>query len=241
MHAADDLKALGCNEPTRLRCACAGRYRWVKTVDVKAEVDRHVGTNSLSYLGHEWGQRLVPARFGRHHPHPTLARPVEVLSGIAGCAEANLEHVPGVHQFFLDCPAEDCAVGNSLAKHAVIGVCMGIHVHQRHLAVYPAMGAKNWQGYGVIATHGNGFCTGGKQSIKVLLDERDGFFKTVGIQCNVTGIGYLEGVKGRRPGGHTVRPDQHRFTAYLPGPIARARAVAGTNIQRNPHQGHVQA
>ena len=64
-----------------------------------------------------------------------MPRPVEIVGGIAGAAQADLDAALGVEQAVLDGAAERRAVGDRLAEHRVVDVGMGVDMHEADRAV----------------------------------------------------------------------------------------------------------
>ena len=62
----------------------------------------------------------------------------------------------GVDQILLNGASENSAVGNRLAKHAVVGVGVGIHMDHSDWAVFCGNGTQNGQGDGVVASQSDG-------------------------------------------------------------------------------------
>ena len=72
---------------------------------------------------------------GLHDREALPARPVEVVGGIAGAAQADLPDLVAGEQAFLDRAPKRRAMRDRLAEHLVVDVGMGVDVDQRHRPV----------------------------------------------------------------------------------------------------------
>ena len=127
-----------------------GAKAGVEAVDVEGEVDRAVA-HLRADLRHQRRQRLVPALLGLHDAEALAARPVEIVGGIAGAAQADLDAALGVEQPFLDRAAERRAVGDRLAEHVLVDVGMGIDMDKPDRPVLLRDRAQDRIGDGVVA------------------------------------------------------------------------------------------
>ena len=127
-----------------------GAKAGIEAVDVEAQIDRPAA-HLLAHLGHQRRQRLVPALLGLARRGSPVARPVEIVGGIAGAAQPDLDAALAVEQAFLDGAAERRAMGDRLAEHGVVDVGMGIDMDQADRAVLLRHRPQDRKGDGVVA------------------------------------------------------------------------------------------
>ena len=97
----------------------------------------------------------MPALLGLHDAEALLARPVEIVGGVAGAAQADLHAALAVEQALLDRAAERRAVGDLLAEHGVVDVGMGVDMHQADRPVLALACARRiGRAMRVVAAHG---------------------------------------------------------------------------------------
>ena len=115
----------------------------------------------------------MPARLRRHHAETLLARPVEILGGVARSAQADLHDPAGVHQpLFHDAP-EGRAVRNLLTEHGVVHIGVGVHVDHAQGAAPAVQRAQDGQDDRVVAAQGER-CAAVREDLVVgVLDDPD--------------------------------------------------------------------
>ncbi|MNV53784.1 hypothetical protein D3C71_1459430 [compost metagenome] len=239
MAAANDFNRLNGRQTADFRGAGAWCPRRVDTVDVEAQVHR-TAADFLANFGHQWRQGFVPALFGLNHTEALVAAPVEVVSGVALGAQADLHDTVRVQQAFFNGATEGGAVGDFLAEHVIVHIGVGVDVHQADLAVLFMDGTQDRQGDGVVAAQGQGDHIVFEDVVVGLFDDPHGIQQVERVDCHVADVGNRQRVERCRTGGHVVRADHYRFGADVTRPEAGAGAQRSTDVQRHAYEGSVQ-
>ncbi|MNX78120.1 hypothetical protein D3C86_1096910 [compost metagenome] len=240
MAATNDLDRLNGRQTADFRGAgarCPGR---VDAVDVEAQVHR-AATDFLADFSHQRLQRFVPALFGLNHTEALVAAPVEVVSGVALGAQADLHDTVRVQQAFFNGATEGGAVGDFLAEHVIVHIGVGVDVHQADLAVLFMDGTQDRQGDGVVAAQGQGDHIVFEDVVVGLFDDPHGIQQVEGVDRDVADVGNRQRVERRSAGRHVVRADHHRFRADFARPETGAGTQGSTDVQRHAYEGSVQA
>ena len=218
----------------------AGRESGIQAVDVEAQVDR-TAADLLPDLGHQRSERLVPALLGLDDAKALLARPVEVVGGIAGAAQPDLDHAAGVQELLLDRAAERRPVCDRLTEHRLVDVGMSVDVDQADRSMALTDGAQDRQRQSVIAPERQRPAALRKDSVVGSFDDRDRLLEVIGVGRHVADVGDLEVFERRRPGRHVVGAEQRGLGADLARAEAGPAAVRGPDVERHADEAGVQA
>ena len=151
--ATDDFEALNGRQAADFERTGSRRNRRVEAVNVETEIDR-----SLAHLGadfrHQRRQRFVPAFFRLNDAPTALPRPIEIVVGIAGCPQADLDRSRSLSSRQSSrARRKRRSVGDLLAEHLIIGIGVGNDMDQADRPVLLGDRLEDRIGDGVVAAN----------------------------------------------------------------------------------------
>ena len=182
----------------------------------------------------------MPALLGLDAGPALITAPVEILGGIAGAAQADLEHLVVLQQAFFPRAAEGTAVRHGFAEHLFVGIRMRVDVDQRHRPVLFRDGPQDGPGQGMVATQRQGNGPVGQDTAIMLGNDTDGFLEVEKVDRHIPDVGHLQMLERGRARRHVVRADHAAFVADLARPEAGARPVRSADIHRDTDKTGIQ-
>ena len=146
----------------------------------------------------------MPALLGLDHPESLLTGPVEVVGGVAGTPDADLDDPVASQEALLDSAAKRRAVGDLGPEHGVVDVGVGVDVDQPDGPVLLRHGTQDGKDHRVVATHRRGHDVMGQEVVEVLLDGVDGSQQVKWAGRHVTRVVDAEAVERGGAGSHVV-------------------------------------